>query len=239
LGSVSSIIAISEFTKADLVEWLGIPREKITVVPLGVDTRMFKPMQGSAGYLQDRFALEGDYILHVGTLENRKNLLPLLDAFSQVRKRHPHVRLVLAGNPGKGCEHVQEKIHKLGLEKAILRLGYLDGDQDLPHLYSGAKAFIFPSLYEGFGLPVLEALACGTPVAASNCTAIPEVAGDAALLFDPREPDDIADKVLRLLEDSGLVLALREKSFARVRSFTWTETAKQTLRIYKNCGESR
>lgn len=239
LNSVSAIIAISEFTKSDLVGFLGISPEKITVVPLGVDTGIFKPMQGSEEYLKNRFALEGDYILHVGTLENRKNILPLLDAFGLIRNQHPQLKLVLAGSPGKGFEQILEKMQRSGLEKSIRCLGYLESDQDLPYLYSGASAFVFPSLYEGFGLPVLEAFACGTPVAASNCTSIPEVAGDAALLFDPQKPDDMAEKILRILEAPDLVQALKEKSKTRVGAYTWAETAKKTLRIYKNTGENK
>lgn len=239
LNAVSGIIAISAFTKSDLVEFLGVAPEKIEVVPLGVNTSIFKPLLGCVEYLKNRFTLEGDYILHVGTLENRKNLLPLLDAFSLIQKRHPHLKLVLAGNPGMGFEQIRAKIQKLGLGKSIQCLGYLDGDQDLPYLYNGASALVFPSLYEGFGLPVLEAFACGTPVAASNCTSIPEVAGDAALLFDPHQPDDIAEKVLRILEDPVLIQTLREKSTARANTFTWAETAKKTLRIYKKNGENR
>lgn len=239
LNAVSGVIAISAFTKSDLVDSLGISPEKIEVVPLGVDTRIFRPLPGCAEYLKNRFALEDEYLLHVGTLENRKNLLPMLDAFNMIRARHPHLKLVLAGNPGKGFELIREKMQKLNIEKSVRHLGYLDADQDLPYLYGGASAFVFPSIYEGFGLPILEAFACGVPVAASNCTSIPEVAGDSALLFDPLQPDDIAEKVLRILEDSGLAQTLTDKSAERAKGFTWAETAKRTLGIYKKYGETR
>lgn len=239
LKAVSGIIAISEFTKSDLVGYLGIAPEKIDVVPLGVNTQIFKSLPGCAEYLKTRFALEGRYLLFVGTLENRKNLLPLLDAFSLILDRHSHLKLVLVGSPGMGFEQVQARMQARNLRNSVLSLGYVDADQDLPYLYGGAEAFVFPSLYEGFGLPVLEAFACGTPVAASNGTSIAEVAGDAAVLFDPHEPDDIAEKILRILEEPALVQTLKKKSSARVKAFTWAETAKKTLRTYKKIGENR
>ena len=239
LNAVSGIIAISEFTKSDLAGYLGIAPEKIDVVPLGVNTRVFKPLTGCAEYLKNRFALEGRYLLFVGTLESRKNLLPLLDAFRMILDRHAHLKLVLVGSPGMGFEHIQTRMQAGNLKNSVLCLGYVDADQDLPYLYGGADAFVFPSLYEGFGLPVLEAFACGTPVAASNGTSIAEVAADAALLFDPHEPDDIAEKVLRILEEPALAQTLKKKSSARASDFTWAETAKKTLRIYKKTGEHR
>lgn len=236
LAGVSKIICISAFTKKDLVDFLGIPPEKIEVIPLGVNSGVFKPMnkQDCDQYLKTRFQLEGEFLLYVGTLETKKNLPQLIEAFRIVLARHPHLKLVMVGDPGKGFEEIQKKSRSLGLEKSIRRLGYLDADQNLPYLYCGALAFVLPSLYEGFGLPLLEAFACETPVAASNCTAIPEVTGDAALLFDPYQPEDIAAKILQILDDRDLARTLKEKASVRAKTFTWADTAKKTLKVYES-----
>ena len=145
LDSVSKIISISDFTKSDLMSLFGVSPEKIAVIPLGVNSEVFKPRPKPECdvYLKSRFQLEGDFLLYVGTLETKKNLSRLMEAFSLVRAQHPHVKLVLAGDPGKGSGQIQNQINALGLEKSIMCLGYLGEEQDLIFLYSKALAFIF------------------------------------------------------------------------------------------------
>lgn len=236
LNSVSKIICISAFTKADLTELFEVPPGKISVVPLGVDSLAFQPMdkRECARRLKDRFQIESDFLLFVGTLETRKNLPALVEAFRRVRERRPDLQLVLAGDAGEGFARVREKIRQVKLDGAVRLLGYLAEDEDLKCLYGGAAAFVFPSHYEGFGLPLLEAFACGTPAAASDRTAIPEVAGDAALLFDPDRPEDIAGKILQILEDDSLARTLRDRGLARARAFSWSHTAQKTLEVYES-----
>ncbi len=236
LKSVSKIISISAFTRTDLCDVFGTPPEKVAVVPLGVDPAVFRPLDKNEcrTYLRQKFRLDGDYLLFVGALETRKNLTALAEAFRAVRSRHAGLKLVLAGEPGHGFDNVQDTIRELGVEDSVFYPGYLEGVEDLVRLYCGAEVFVFPSVYEGFGLPVLEAFACGTPVAASDRTAIPETAGDAALLFDPGRPDDIADKILSVLEDGGLAESLKARGLARAREFSWERTARQTLEVYES-----
>lgn len=232
INAVTKIIAVSEFTKRDLMDLCGIAEEKITVIHHGVDPSVYKTHDPSkvTFLLRKKFDLEADFLLGVGTVETRKNYLPLIDAFCQIRKQHPSLKLVLAGSKGWGSKGVEEAVRTLGTPSAVLLTGYLE-PQDLACLYSGARAFVMPSQYEGFGLPLLEAFACGLPSAAANSAALPEIAGDAALLFDPDRPDDIADKVLQTLEDNGV---LREKGLARASQFRWEDTARKTLQVYKN-----
>lgn len=235
INAVSKIIAISSFTKKDLMGLFDVPEEKISVIPLGVDPGVFKPLAETecAAYLKKTFQLEGDYLLCVGAMETRKNYAGMMDAFRLILDKQPHLKLVLVGGGGWGYERVLGKILESNMEKSVRLLGYL-ATEDLNYLYNGARAFVFPSMYEGFGLPLLEAFACGTPSAVTNSTALPEVAGDAALLFDPAQPEDIADKVLQIIEDSGLARRLKEKGLNRIREFNWENTGRQTLQLYQN-----
>ncbi|MBI4384074.1 MAG: glycosyltransferase family 4 protein [Nitrospinae bacterium] len=236
LKSVSKIISISAFTRRDLCDIFGIPPEKVAVVPLGVDPDVFRPLDKNEcrAYLRQKFRLDGDYLLFVGTLETRKNLTALAEAFRLVRSRHAGLKLVLAGGPGHGFDKVREKIREWGVEDSVFYPGYLEGAEDLVRLYCGADVFVFPSVYEGFGLPLLEAFACGVPVAASDRAAIPETAGEAALQFNPGQPEDIAAKILNILEDGGLAESLKSRGLARAGEFSWERTARKTLEVYES-----
>ncbi|MFQ5672428.1 MAG: glycosyltransferase family 4 protein [Nitrospinales bacterium] len=231
INSVARVIAISEFTKKDVMQLCDVPEEKISVIPLGVNAAagLAGDARQHAARLKTRFQLEGDFLLGVGTLETRKNYPALLQAFRQVRAGHPSLTLVLAGGDGWGADEVRKIIRDLDLDSCVYLPGYVEPD-DLACLYAGARAFVFPSRYEGFGLPLLEAFSAGVPAAVADCAALPEVAGDAALLFDPDRPEDIADKIRHALEDGG---PLKEKGLARMRQFTWDNTARQTLHVYQ------
>jgi glycosyltransferase involved in cell wall biosynthesis len=240
LKKIKKIIAVSEYTKTDLINFLNIPGEKISVIPHGIDTKSFLASTDPSEInekVKNRFGGSGDYVLCVGTLEPRKNYLKTLEAFKIVLKRFPGLKLVIAGGKGWQSDQIHQKVSALQLDSSVLFPGYV-GYSDLPILYKGASAFIFPSIYEGFGLPVLEALSFNVPIAVSNVSSLPEIAGEAALKFDPNIPEDIAKQIIRLLEDSDLKENLKRLGDERIKSFTWEKTAKKTLDVYRSLGAS-
>lgn len=226
------IIAISETTKRDLIAHYHLPPERIQVIPHGVDHTMC-PVDGDAiAELKRRLDLPDAYILFVGTVQPRKNLGRLAAALSFVAKAGLPHQLVIAGKSGWMARAVQAELVASGMSNRIHPLGYVDS-ADLPTLYSGAAAFCFPSLYEGFGLPILEAMACGTPVVTANTSALPEVAGDAALMVDPKRPTEIGDALVRVLSDQSLRRDLIERGLARAQTFTWERTARATIDLLR------
>ena len=230
--AASRVIAVSQATKDDLVEHCGIEPDKITVVYSGCDETM-QPVEDEATIekVKARYGIRGDYVLYVGTLQPRKNLGRLLEAYAMVRKqtkRGERPCLVIAGRKGWLYDQITQHVERLGLESEVILPGYVPQD-DLPTLLSGARLFVFPSLYEGFGLPVLEAMACGTPVLCSNVSSLPEVAGRAALLIDPLDVASMAEAMNRLLQDEGLRARLVERGLRQVRQFSWDRCARQTL----------
>jgi glycosyltransferase involved in cell wall biosynthesis len=235
------IIAISHATRADLVQHYGISPTKIDVVHHGLSPQ-FHP-QHSTAMLADvcaRYGIgaPGSYLLYVGTVQPRKNLTRLIDAFAQVVRQEAGgiaLRLVIAGKKGWLTEEIERRAAAGGVAEQVLFPGFV-ADADLPALLSGALAFVFPSLYEGFGMPVLEAMACATPVLTSTTSALPEVAGDAALLVDPHDTEAIAEGLARLLTDAALRERLREQGMQRAAQFTWARCASETLRVLSACG---
>jgi glycosyltransferase involved in cell wall biosynthesis len=229
------IIAVSEATKNDLESLLHVPAEKIAVIHLGVGSP-FRPHDPSAAvkYLVERFGVAPRYVCTVGTVQPRKNLVTLIEAIGILKKRGQLAhQLVVAGARGWKNSNVDRLIQRSGLtEQEVRFLGFVP-DDDLPLLYSGAAVFVFPSLYEGFGLPVLEAMACGVPVVASNVSSIPEVARDAAILVSPRCPEEFADAVRRVGEDAGLRSTLIRKGLQRAQQFQWTAAATKLLRLFE------
>jgi glycosyltransferase involved in cell wall biosynthesis len=225
---VRHIIAVSEFTMQRIMELLRVPAGKITVIPNGVDRRFSPSEAWEIEHARHVLRISSPhYLLCVGSLEPRKNLSGLLEAWRRVQSRVPaEVELVVAGAPGNS--RVFGSVSTDSLPPRVHFTGYV-ADEFLPALYSGALALLYPSLYEGFGLPPLEAMACGAPTVTSNGTSLPEVVGDAAILVDPYDPDSIADGILRVLSSSGLRDELREKARARAASLTWEKTAQQTL----------
>jgi len=239
--AASRVIAISQATKDDLVQQCGIEPDKITVVYFGYDETM-QPVEDEATIekVKARYGIRGDYVLHVGTLQPRKNLGRLLEAYAMVRKQAKRGEppcLVMAGRKGWLCDQIFQHIVRLGLESEVILPGYVPRD-DLPALLSGARLFVFPSLYEGFGLPVLEAMACGTPVLCSNVSSLPEVAGDAALLVDPLDVKSMAEAMNRLLQDEGLRSQLVERGYRQVRQFSWERCARETLAVLEDTRSS-
>jgi glycosyltransferase involved in cell wall biosynthesis len=220
---VRRIITVSEFSKSRIVDYCRVPAEKVTVILSGVGPQFQPQSAEQIEKARRELSLPSRYVLCVCSLEPRKNLRRLLEAWVAMTDRPAELHLVLAGAKGNVFEDV-------GLEAApanVRLVGYV-GDDLLPALYAGAEFFAFPSLYEGFGLPVLEAMACGTPVLCSNSSSLPEVAGEAALLVDPLEIESIAAGMQQLAADAALRANLRERGLVQARAFNWDLTAKRT-----------
>lgn len=226
------IVAISDDTRSDLIERFGLAPEKITVSHCPVPAGFARVEEGSVlESVRDRYALPSEYILSVGKIEPRKNIGRLIEAFSSVRERFP-VGLVVAGKMDPSFREYYDRVRRRGLEENVLFTGYVD-DADLPALYSMASLFAYPSLHEGFGIPLLEAMACGTPVLTSDASALPDVAGDAALLVDPSSIESIADGMARILGDGSLREALVRSGYERVRAFDARSAAEAVMGVYK------
>ncbi len=234
VARASRVLADSESTRADLIELLGVEPEKISVVPAGVDAR-FRPVRDTLKLAQvrQRYHLPEWFILFVGTLEPRKNLARLITAYGQMRRHTglPH-QLVIAGKPGWLYQGIYEQVVKEGLSENVRFIGFV-ADEDLPALYTLADLLAFPSLYEGFGLPPLEAMACGTPVVASNRSSLPEAVGPAGLLVDPEDIDALADALARVLGNASLRVRLADLGRAQAARFTWQAAAERLLEAYR------
>ncbi len=231
--AATHLLADSQATKSDLVAHYGTPPDKITVAYPAVDPAL-RPVRDPATIqaAKARYHIEGDYFLTLGTLQPRKNLRRLVDAFasfSDRNPRHPAI-LVLAGKRGWLYHELFEQVRQRGLDAHVRFPGYV-AEEDKAALLSGAIAFVLPSLYEGFGLPVLEAQACGAPVIASTTSSLPEVAGDAALLVDPQDTSAIADAMERLVTEPALSDHLVARGSANVRRFSWEACARTVLRV--------
>jgi glycosyltransferase involved in cell wall biosynthesis len=222
------IIAISEFTAAQIVEHLNYPRDRISVVHHGVDPiPEISPQQ--AGAFRRYLELEQPFVLHVGAIQRRKNVARLVEAFERLPERY---LLVLAGSAGYGAQTILDRIEKSPARRRIRLLGYRTRDE-LNQLYRTAAVLAFPSLEEGFGLPVLEAMSAGLPVVTSNGSALKEVAGNAALLVDPLDVDGLRNALQTALEDSSERDRLVAAGIRHAAGFTWRRAAQQTLAVYR------
>jgi glycosyltransferase involved in cell wall biosynthesis len=225
------IVAVSEATALDLQHVSNVPGSKIEVIHHGVDPA-YKPQDAgrAAEYVAGKYGVSNDYALAVGTVQPRKNLATLVEAWKIVRERvKDQFQLVVAGARGWKNSQLDETIRRLGLTGDEVRFLGVVPEEDLPVLYSGSSVFVFPSLYEGFGLPLVEAMACGVPVIASNTSSVPEVVGDAALLVSPTEPATFAEAILRVRSDDNLRKALIEKGLTQAAGFSWGRAAAQLL----------
>lgn len=231
-GSAKRILTVSEYTRKDIVEHLGVHPDKVVVTYPGVD-EFYRPERDSASLerVRKRYSIDGDYILYVGNHGVNKNLHRLLKAFA-VLKNRKSAALILAGNKDPRRQDLYNLPSVLGIEDKVRFIGKVP-EEDLPALYTMAKVFVFPSLYEGFGLPPLEAMACGTPVVSSTATSLPEVVGDAGVQTDPYDPGAIAGALDKVLSSKALQSELREKGFKRAAQFSWLECAKMTVQVYR------
>lgn len=229
------VLADSQATKDDLVSLYSVPDSKVTVLLSGVDSRFFNPISSSVlmttrnKYLDDSFP----YIFCVGTVQPRKNYARLIQSLAQLRRQRMDIHLVIAGGKGWLENPIYKTIIDTHMKEFVHFIGFVD-DIDLPALYRNATCVAFPSLYEGFGLPILESMASGIPVLTSNVSSLPEVAGDAAIMVDPYDLDAITNGLQRLIEDETLRNSLIEKGLARAHEFTWEKSARQLLGVYQN-----
>lgn len=235
--AATHILADSQATKSDLENHYRTPSEKITVAYPGIDETL-APVRdrGAVEAVKAHYGISGDYFLYVGTLQPRKNLVRLVQAFAKVEMQNAkrEIHLVLAGKRGWLFNELFDLVDHFGLRRRVLFPGYV-ADEDKAALLSGALVFVFPSLHEGFGLPVLEAQACGCPVITSTTSSLPEVAGDAALLVDPEEPSAIAAAMQRTAAEPGVREALIERGLRNVRRFSWETCARTALNVIESC----
>ena len=221
------MITVSSSTRSDVLARTRIDHDRVRVVPNGVDLSRFTPCATQA--TSSPAGIDGPYLLYVARLEHPgKNHVTLLDAYRRLRDRGVAHKLVLAGPRWQGSEAIDAVVDRLQLRDHVVFTNFV-ANEDLPGLYAGADAFVFPSLFEGFGIPLLEAMASGTPACVANVSSLPEVAGDAALLFDPLDPAEMADAMHRLLTDDVLRARLRARGLERCKGFTWDRAAQGVL----------
>jgi glycosyltransferase involved in cell wall biosynthesis len=231
LRLAARVIAVSEFTRSDVVDRYGLEPGKVVAVPNGVSST-FRPIADAHARVRERFGINRPYMLCVGALQPRKNVPLAIEAYAQLMGRATDCELVIAGGDKGGRIDVLDAILRTRLTGRVHLVGHVE-DAVMPALYSGARALVFPSLYEGFGLPALEAMASGTPVIASNTTGLAEAVGDAGLTIDPRSPEDLAEAMRSLLNDDALRDRLVAAGLARAADFTWARAAAATAAVYR------
>jgi alpha-1,3-rhamnosyl/mannosyltransferase len=229
--SSQGIITISRNAQAALTRAYNIPPERITVTLLAADARFHPQTESAVAAVRAKYGLPARYLLYVGVNKPHKNLERLVQAWARVTPQQPAV-LLLAGHYDPRYPQVQQLAADPALRDRIMRIQNV-AEADLPALYGGATAFVFPSFYEGFGLPPLEAMACGVPVICADASSLPEVVGDAAVTFDPYAVDELAAAIQRVLDAPALRADLRERGLQRAQAFSWEQTARQTLAVYE------
>lgn len=230
-----AIISISNTTKDDIVRHYPLVKNKIYVTSLAYDPKRFNTHISSNDVRRIRktYSIVGDYLLYIGTLKPSKNIEGILEAYKLVRDHIPNIKLVIAGKKGWMYDKIFEKVKKLNLEEQVIFTDYLP-EEDKPSLISGAKVFILPSFWEGFGLDVLSAMACGVPVVVSDRGSLPEIVGDAGILVNPDNPQDITRGIEKVLSMSEIEYnMLRERGLKQTQKFSWEKTAKETLKIFE------
>jgi glycosyltransferase involved in cell wall biosynthesis len=234
LRRADALICISQYTADEAARVLGVPDEKLIVVPQGVAFGDYRPVALSIE-TRRRYGLDQDrpYVIFVGSEDPRKNLVALVDAIARVVTVHPRAQLLKVGpaHDEAGRRALVERVARLGLERHVRFLGHVP-ERDLPELYAASSVSVLPSLFEGYGLPVLEAMACGTPVVVANRTSLPEAAGDAGLVVDPTA-EALAGAIDRVLSSPALAADLRGRGLRRAQAFTWRRTAEQTAAVYQ------
>jgi glycosyltransferase involved in cell wall biosynthesis len=227
------IIAISESTKKDVIHYLGVPEQRVDVIYCGVDQAFRPVLAENVQHIRRQYGLPDRFVLFLGTLEPRKNVELLIRAYGRWREEDADVpHLVICGAKGWYFDRIFAAVENLGLEDFVVFTGYV-AQADLPALYSAAELFVYPSKFEGFGLPVAEAMACGTPVITSNVSSLPEVGGDAALLVSPDDEQGLAENMRRVWRDAEFRQHLSESGKLQAKKFSWSEAARLTVRTYE------
>ena len=236
LHQAATIIAISQFTKSELLSAYKPKPEKISVVYNGYSEDLYHPLPDdrTSDEVLQRYGISRPYFFYVGRLEKKKNTATLIEAFALLKSKQGENfkhKLCLVGDASYGFDEIKYTIHEYGLVNDVIVTGWI-AEKDLPYIFARAEAFVFPSNYEGFGIPLLQAMATGTPIAASNIASIPEIVQEAAILFDPKDSQDIAEALARVLFDETLRKNLIERGNQRVKQFSWQNTARETLEIF-------
>jgi glycosyltransferase involved in cell wall biosynthesis len=231
------ILTVSEASKRDILHFFNVPPEKIVVVYNAIDDHFWAtPPDEDVARVRERYQLDHQFVLYVGNIKPHKNLVRLIESFAEFRQiGFEDVKLLIIGDEISKLPALRRAVHRHKLHKHVRFLGYVS-EQTLGILYRLAAVFVFPSLYEGFGLPPLEAMASGTPVVTSNVSSLPEVAGDAAVLVDPYDVDSIVDGLRRVVGDPALAADLRARGLVRAREFSWERSVERTLRDYQDVG---
>lgn len=238
ISKADMVIAVSNSTKEDILEYFDIPGNKVEVVAPGFDSELYRQIQGKSmiDKIKAKYGIDRKYILFVGEIKPNKNLERLMKAYSILPNYlKSDCLLVICGKKGWFFEGVFRAVKELKLEEKVIFTGYIP-DEDLPFLMNGAEVFVCPSLYEGFGLPPLEAMACGTPVISSKVSSLPEVIGDAGILINPNDVEGLSNAILRILSSNELRAQLSEKGLKQANKFSWEKTASQTVEIYNKVG---
>jgi glycosyltransferase involved in cell wall biosynthesis len=230
------VATVSEYSRQDLLDIYKLPPEKVVVTYNGVESS-FTPrpsVPNEAEEVRRRFGVSRDFLLAVGSLQPRKNLVRLVRAYARLRSERQDFRdqLVIVGRKLWLASEIFDEVKRHRWADDVILTGYV-ADEDLPALYRAARAFVYPSLFEGFGLPPLEAMACGTPVVTSDVSSLPEITGDAALLIDPNDEGALANALIEVVNNDRLRAELREKGIAQAEKFTWRDAAEKTLRLYR------
>ena len=232
IPNANHILSISEFTKNELVEIMGIAPDKITVTPLAQPESFCRPSYSQIHQFKKENQLPDNYFLYLGNIEPRKNLITLIRAFKHFSDTNHNIKLILAGEQTWLSETVIQEINNLNLENSVFMPGYVN-EKDLPLWYAASLAFVYPSKYEGFGLPVIEAMATGTPVITSNVSSLPEVAGDAAILIPPDDIDGWASSMSAIANSLKMRKQLIDSGLERAATFSWEKCAKMTHDVYE------
>lgn len=241
INNSKHIIAVSNKTKEDILKNYKVSSSKVSVTHEGYDENRFKPQSKQAvEKIKTKYKIVGDYVIFVGTLQPRKNIERLIEAFSQVigasgsqvigNKIPDNLKLVVVGKKGWLYEPIFQKVKDLKLQDKIIFTDFVP-DNDLPYLISGAKLYVLPSLWEGFGIPVIEAQACGVPTIVSNVSSLPEIVGDSAILIDTESPKSIASAIEKILSNEKTRADLIRKGFENIKRFSWQKCAQETLKV--------
>lgn len=232
LKTADKIIAISNSTKDDLMTYFKVPEDKIAVISHGVGEKFKQLDEEGISKSTQKYQLNFPYILYVGSLESRKNILNLVKAFYKLKTKNIYQKLVIVGENSGNKKKICRFIKKLNLQNDVVFIGFVS-EEDLPALYNAADLFVYPSYYEGFGLPPLEAMSCGTPVITSNTSSLPEVVGDAGIMIDPSNVEALAEAMRDVLADESLRNSIIAKGLERAKMFNWKKCARKTLKVYE------
>lgn len=238
LRRMTGILTVSHASKADIIKYMHSPAEKIHVIHGGVDESYQPAEAADIERVREKYNLPTPYLLYVGSVEERKNLKRILEAYVTLKQNGLPQQMVIVGPQKWKYHEIMEAVNANNVADTVHFTGYVE-DEDLPIIYSGADVFVYPSLYEGFGLPPLEAMAAGVPVITSNVSSLPEVVGDAGMAIDPYDVGALADAMQQLLTDEGLRATFREKGLERAKSFSWQRSGDAHLDVYRDLAGKR